>query len=262
MGSDYFDYIIADEVVLPKSICQHFAEKVAYLPNSYQVNDAKRQIGSKIFLRSELGLPEGGFVFCCFNNSYKISAANFDDWCQILRAVPGSVLWLLEDSTSASNNLRMEALKRGIDQHRLVFAGRMSLQDHLARHRAADLFLDTLPVNAHTTASDALWAGLPLLTLAGQSFAARVAASLLYALELPELVVTDREAYIAKAIELGNAPSKLQKMRTRLVEKKAIGPLFDSQLFTRHIEDVYTQMHDRVLAGLKPDHIWVKPAIW
>ncbi len=261
MGSDYVDYIIADEVVLPKSNWHHFTEKVAYLPHCYQVNDAKRQISNKKFVRLELGLPEKGFVFCCFNNSYKISEVNFDDWCQILRAVPDSVLWLLEDNTSATNNLRKEALKRGVDQQRLVFAKRMSLQDHLARHRMADLFLDTLPVNAHTTASDALWAGLPLLTLVGQSFAGRVAASLLYALDLHELVVTDREAYIAKAIELGNAPSKLQEIRSRLVDKRAIKSLFDSQLFTKHVEYVYKQMHQRALAGLKPDHILAKPEI-
>lgn len=258
MGADYFDYIIADDIVLPLSFRHHYSEKVAYLPNSYQVNDAKRQIGNKKFGRSELGLPESGFVFCCFNNSYKISADTFDDWCQILKAVQGSVLWLLKDSAPASNNLRHEASKRGVDPHRLVFAGRMSLQEHLARQQSADLFLDTLPVNAHTTASDALWAGLPLLTLPGQSFASRVAASLLYALDLAELVVTDRNAYIEKAIELATVPSKLQKIRSSLDKNRVVKPLFDTLLFTRNIEQAFMQMQQRALLGLEPDHIWVK----
>jgi predicted O-linked N-acetylglucosamine transferase (SPINDLY family) len=181
MGADFIDYIIADKVVIPKSAQEFYSEKVIYLPDSYQVNDSSREISNRQFKRSELGLPDDGFVFCCFNNNYKISPFEFDIWMRLLAEVEGSVFWLLRGNKWAEANLRKEAVARGIDASRIVFAEKMSLPNHLARHRCADLFLDTFNVNAHTTASDALWSGLPVVTKLGEGFPARVAGSLLNA---------------------------------------------------------------------------------
>ncbi|HEY4446283.1 MAG TPA: tetratricopeptide repeat protein [Steroidobacteraceae bacterium] len=257
MGASYMDYIIADRTLIPQQSLPHYTEKVVYLPNSYQVNDRRRQIADRQFSRAELGLPAAGFVFCCFNNSYKITPQTFDSWMRILERVERSVLWLLEDNRTAANNLRREAQARGVSAARLIFAPRMPLPEHLARHRAADLFIDTLPCNAHTTASDALWAGLPVLTRQGESFAARVAASLLNAIGLPELITTTQEQYEARAIELGASPGRSAHLRRTLSENRLTAPLFDTELFTRHIEDAYTQMYERLRAGLNPDHIKV-----
>ena len=257
MGADYIDYLIADPMLIPASHQSHYTEKIVYLPNSYQPNDRKRQISDKAFTRSELGLPQQGFVFCCFNNNYKITPDVFDSWMRILAHVEGSVLWLLEDNEIAARNLKKEASVRGIDPDRLVFAPRMALADHLARHRMADLFLDTLPYNAHTTASDALWAGLPVLTQIGETFAGRVAASLLNAVHLPELVTTTRDDYEALAIELATNPAKLASIKQKLADNRLTTPLFDTELFTKHIEAAYTTMYERYQADLPPDHIHV-----
>ena len=259
MAAGYMDYLIADETLIPPDSRQHYSEKIAYLPNSYQVNDAKRQISDKTFTREELGLPQSGFVFCCFNNNYKITPATFDGWMRILKQVDGSVLWLLEDSPAAAGNLRQEAERRGVNAERLVFARRMPLPEHLARHRAADLFIDTLPYNAHTTASDALWAGLPVLTCTAESFASRVAASLLSALHLPELITSSQDEYEALAVRLATQPDQIGQLRQKLARNRLTTPLFDTPLFARHIEDAYTQMHERHHAGLPPEHIHVKP---
>jgi predicted O-linked N-acetylglucosamine transferase (SPINDLY family) len=172
MAAPCIDYIIADEIVIPEAHRSHFTEQVVYLPDSYQVNDDARVIADRTPGRAACGLPEEGFVFCCFNNSYKITPRMFDIWMRLLSAVDGSVLWLLEANAVAPGRLRREAQARGVAPERLVFAPKCELSVHLARHRCADLFLDTLPVNAHTTASDALWAGLPVLTSLGRSFAA------------------------------------------------------------------------------------------
>jgi protein O-GlcNAc transferase len=204
-----------------------------------------------------VGLPLGGFVFCCFNNNYKITPTVFDSWARILQSVNDSVLWLLEDSKSAKENLIREAQLRGIAKERLIFAERLELTDHLARHRLADLLLDTNPCNAHTTASDALWSGLPVLTLIGSSFAGRVAASLLSAVGLPDLIAHSREEYETLAIELATQPSKLREIKARLEKNIFIKPLFDTPLITRHIEDIYMRMHERHLLNLPPDHIWI-----
>ena len=257
MGADYIDYLIADSTLIPTSHQPHYAEKIVYLPNSYQPNDRKRQISDRLFTRSELGLPQEGFVFCCFNNNYKIIPDTFDSWMRILGQIDGSVLWLLGGSQTVSKNLRHEARARGIDPGRLVFAPRIKLPDHLARHRMADLFLDTLPYNAHTTASDALWTGLPVLTQIGETFAARVAASLLNALHLPELVTTTREAYEALAVELATNPAKLASLKRKLADNRLTAPLFDTELFTKHIEAAYTAMYERYHADFPPDHIYV-----
>ena len=257
LGADFMDYVIADKIVIPQDAQAHFSEKVVYLPHSYQVNDSKRVISDRVFTREEVGLPAEGFVFCCFNNNYKILPPTFDGWMRILQAVEGSVLWLFEDSETAARNLRQEAQARGVAPDRLVFAKRLPLAEHLARHRLADLFLDTLPYNAHTTASDALWAGLPLLTRAGRSFASRVAASLLSAVGLPELITHDQATFEARAIELARDPVQLAGIRDKLRSQGPVSPLFDARLFARHIESAYVTMHDRLCDGLPPDVIEV-----
>jgi len=258
MGADYMDYLIADPTVIPKESAQHYSEKIAYLPDAYQPNDSQRQIAQISFTRAQLGLPESGFVFCCFNNNYKITPSTYDAWMRILQAVEGSVLWLLTDNQTAEANLRSHMRARGVDDARLIFAKRMSLSEHLARHRAADLFLDTLPYNAHTTASDALWAGLPVLTQIGTTFPGRVAASLLKAVGLPELITQNTEQYEALAIELATHPQKLAQIRDKLAANRLTTPLFNTPLFTKHIEAAYEQMMARHWAGQAPDHIEVK----
>jgi protein O-GlcNAc transferase len=260
MGADYIDYIIADETLITPELQSSYSEKVVYLPNSYQVNDRKRVISDKKFTRQEIGLPENGFVFCCFNNNYKILPATFTSWMRILRAVEGSVLWLLQDNSWAVDNLKKEAEKQGIAPDRLVFAERLPLPQHLARHRQADLFLDTFPYNAHTTTSDALWTGLPVLTLMGQSFASRVAASLLNAVGLPELITSTQEEYEALAIDLAKSPQKLAFIKLQLANNRLFTPLFNTPLFTKHLEAAYMQMMLRYQEDLQPEHIFITNA--
>ena len=257
-GADYIDYLIADKTIIPKHSQQHYVEKIAYLPNSFQVNDRKRVISGKKFTREELGLPVEGFVFCCFNSSYKITPHVFDSWISILNSVTGSVLWLSEANQTAVVNLRKEAEKRGLDPQRLVFAKRMQLPEYLASYQIADLFLDTLPYNAGATASDALWAGLPVITCIGESFASRMAASLLTAINLPELITNTRAEYGILAIELATNRVKHQNIKNKLAANRLTTPLFDTPLFTRHIEDAYTEMYERYQNDLLPDHIEIK----
>ena len=257
LAAPYFDYIVADKTLIPQESQQYYSEKIIYLPHTYQVNDSKRKISDRVFSRQELGLPEKGFVFCCFNNSYKILPAMFDIWMRLLKTVDGSALWLLQDNHTAAKNLRKEAEIRGIDPARLVFAPRIKLEEHLARHRVADLFIDTLPYTAHTTASDALWAGLPVLTQMGQSFAARVASSLLNAMDLPELITKTPEGYEERAIELATDPLLLTEIKKKLDQNRETAPLFNGHLLTRHIESAYAEIHRRQLNGEKPDHIEV-----
>lgn len=255
-GSSFMDYVIADRTVIPQESLSVFTEKVVYLPNCYQVNTSRR-VFDGVLTRRDVGLPDEGFVFCCFNDCYKISASTFDVWTRLLENVAGSVLWLLEDNPRAADNLRREAEARGIDGGRLVFAKRIPLDQHLARHRLADLFLDTLPYNAHTTASDALWAGLPVLTQAGQSFAARVASSVLHAVNLPQLIARDERQYQDLALDLALNPSKLSAIRQQLDVNRLSAPLFDTSLFTRHIEAAYVNMLKRHWAGLPADHMTI-----
>jgi len=257
MGVEYIDYIFADKTLISLDSQSCYSEKVVYLPNSYQVNDRKRAISDKQFTRQDLGLPENEFVFCCFNNNYKILPATFVSWMRILRAVNGSVLWLFQDNPWVVDNLKIECEKQGVAPNRLVFAERLPLPEHLARHRQADLFLDTLPYNAHTTASDALWTGLPVLTLMGQSFASRVAASLLNAIGLPELITNTQEEYEALAIELATNPQKLVEIKLKLANNRLTTPLFDTPLFTKNLEAAYIKMHERCLAGLPLECIYV-----
>ena len=255
MGATYMDYIVADRRVIPEADRSCYEEKVVYLPNCYQANDRKRRVAETVFDRAMLGLPEDGFVFCCFNNNYKIMPAMFDCWVRILRRVPNGVLWLLEDNSEAKANLCREAAARGLDPARIVFAGRMPVADHLARHACADLFLDTLPYNAHTTGSDALWAGLPVLTCVGDSFAGRVAASLLDNVDLPELITTSYGDYEERAVEFAAHPERLAGLRQRLIANRLTARLFDTELFTRHLEQAYVLMHARHQAAKAPDHI-------
>lgn len=255
LGCDYIDYIIADRFVIPENRKSFYTEKVVYLPDSYQPNDNTKIIGASGFTRQELGLPEQGFVFCCFNNSYKIVPEIFDCWARILKQVDKSVLWLLKANASVVANLINEAKARGVDPARLVFADRMPLADHLARHRLADLFLDTLPYNAHTTASDALWAGLPVLTQIGTTFPGRVAASLLNAVGLSEFVVRTQQEYEKTAINLAANPNELAVIKNRLAQNRSTAPLFNTRQFTRRIEDAYRAMYIRYQQGLAPDHI-------
>lgn len=255
IGADFLDYIIADPVVIPQGLEQHYSEKVIRLPSSYQANDNQRIIGSCTQDRTELGLPEDGFVFCSFNQNYKISPREFSIWMRLLQQVEGSVLWLIHSNQWAADNLRAEAQKRGVDPSRLIFAEKLPHADHLARHKHADLFLDSFAVNAHTTASDALWGGLPVLTLAGRQFAARVGASLLTAIGLPDLITTSEEEYEAKALELAQSPEKLAAIRKRLAENRLTMPLYDTVAHTRAIEAAYEAAHARRMQGLKPDHI-------
>ena len=258
MGASYIDYLIADHILIPEESRQFYTEKIAYLPNSYQVNDRTRQISDRVFTREEFGLPKTGFVFCCFNNNYKITPSTFDGWMRLLKQVEGSVLWLLADNAKAAEHLMQEAVRRGVLSERLIFAKRMNIAEHLARHRLADLFLDTLPCNAHTTASDALWAGLPVLTCIGESFASRVAASLLNAIQLPELITSTQAEYEALALELATNPKKLHTIKHKLEKNRLTTPLFDTGLFTGDIEKVYMAMYERYLADLPPEHILLK----
>ena len=257
MGADYIHYIIADRIVIPENVNEFYAEKIVHLPNSYQATDRDWLISDKIIARADVGLPQKGFVFCCFNNAYKILPHLFDRWMRILRQVDGSVLWLLTDNATARDNLRKAAEARGVNSERLIFANSMPQGDHLARHQQADLFLDTLPYNAHTTASDALWMGLPVLTLIGETFAGRVAASLLTAIHLPELITTTPEAYERMAVELARDPKKLAVVKRKLGENRLTTPLFDTKLFTKHIEAAYTAIYQRHQADLLPDHIFI-----
>jgi protein O-GlcNAc transferase len=242
LGTDFIDYVVADETVVPDDHAPFYTENIVQLPGSYQVNDRQRAIAERVPSRQEAGLPDTGFVFCCFNNSFKILPPVFDVWMRLLQEVPGSVLWLLQDNAGAEENLRHAAAARGVNPARLVFAGRVTLADHLARHRLADLFLDTLPYNAHTTASDALWAGLPVLTCHGSAFAGRVAASLLKAIGLPELVTHNLADYEALALRLAGDTAALAAIRNKLAATRLTQPLFDTDRFRRDIETAYAMM--------------------
>ena len=252
MGAPYIDYIVGDEFVIPEGDRAHYSEQVVYLPDCYQCNDSRRRIAERVPTRSEVGLPENGFVFCCFNNHYKITPKIFDVWMRLLGRVDHSVLWLLAASDEARKALRREAQSRGIQPDRLLFAPRMKLAEHLARLRVADLFLDTLPYNAHTTTSDALWAGLPVVTCAGTAFAGRVAGSLLRAVRLPELITDNLNDYETLAFALATDPGRLGDIKNRLAQNRLVAPLFDTDRFRRHIEAAYVEMWERYQRGDPP----------
>jgi predicted O-linked N-acetylglucosamine transferase (SPINDLY family) len=250
-GADFIDYALVDSFVVPASEQPNFSEQLVHLPGCYQIND-RREIAATVPTRVECGLPRDGFVFCSFNNSYKITPAIFDIWMRLLAAVPGSVLWLLETNDLVQRNLRREAERRGADPARLVFAPLRPLPEHLARHRNADLFLDSVPCNAHTTASDALWAGLPLLTCADATFAGRVAGSLLTAIGLPELVAHSLADYERKALALARDPARLRGLREKLARERDTAAPFDSPRAARHVESAYARMWENWRAGRRP----------
>ena len=254
MGAEYYDYLLADETVIPVGLQKFYSEKIVYLP-SYQVNDRKRTISEKQFTRVELGLPETGFIFCCFNNNYKVLPSMFDGWMRILNAIEGSILFLYAENEWSKANLMHQAGLLGINRARLVFGRNIPADEYLARYRVCDLFLDTAPYNAGTTASDALWVGLPVLTLIGQSFASRMAASLLNAIGLPELITNTQEEYEALAIELAMNPQKLTDIKLKLANNRLTTPLFDTPLFAKNLEAAYIKMYERYQADLSPDHI-------
>jgi predicted O-linked N-acetylglucosamine transferase (SPINDLY family) len=263
MGAAWYDGFVTDAICSPPGSEAHFAERLVYLPGSYQVNDRDQAIAQTAPSRAECGLPGEGVVYCCFNQTYKIEPALFDVWMRILARVPGSVLWLFGSHAQAEDNLRREAERRGIDPAQLVFAGKLPKAEHLARHRHADLFLDTLRVNAHTTASDALWAGVPVLTCPGETFQSRVAASLLHAVGLPELVMPDLEAYEATAVRLGEGHRQdgegggLAALKARLQANRLVCPLFDTARTACHLERAYDLLWEAVAQGGKARSIVV-----
>lgn len=255
MAAECMDYLIADSIVVPETSHEDYSEKIVYLPHCYQPNDSRRAISTKRYTRKDKGLPEQSFVFCCFNAAYKITPAVFDIWMRIMGRVQDSVLWLLPDNRWAPANLRKEAERRGISPERLIFAERLPLAEHLARTSLADLFLDTFPYGAHTIASDALWAGVPVLTRTGETFPSRVAASLLHAVGVPELVTETASAYEQLAVELAHHPQRLHALRQRLQHNRLTCPLFDCETYTRHIEAAYSAIYERHHAGLPPEHV-------
>jgi predicted O-linked N-acetylglucosamine transferase (SPINDLY family) len=253
-GSGFLDYVIADATVIPPGAEADWSERVVRLPHAFLPTDDRRRIATDGITRARFGLPEDGFVFCCFNNTHKILPAVFDGWMRMLAAVPGSVLWLREENAPATRNLRAAAAARGIDPARIVMAGRVDdMADHLGRHALADLFVDTLPYNAHTTAADALQAGLPVLTQAGRAFAGRVAASLLATLGLPELVTDNPAAQEAAAIALARDPERLAAIRARLAAALPTTPLFDTPRYARNLERALRAMHERAVSGAPPE---------
>jgi predicted O-linked N-acetylglucosamine transferase (SPINDLY family) len=252
IGAPYMDYILADATVIPEDQDAFYVERVVRLPATYQINDNRRAISQHTPTRSECGLPQNAFVFCCFNNPQKIAPEIFDIWMRLLRATEGSVLWLITGNAKVAANLRLEADKRGVAPGRLIFAPKASVADHLARHRLADLCLDTLPYNAHTTASDALWAGLPVLTCLGETFAGRVAASLLKAIGLDMLITRTLAEYEALALRLARDSAYLATLKDMLTRNRDASPLFDTQRATRHIETAYQTMADMARRNDRP----------
>jgi len=259
MGAPYVDYILADRTVIPAEHVSQYSERIVTLPDSYQCNDRARPIAPVTPSRADAGLPETGFVFCSFNNSFKIGPQLFDLWMRLLKQVDASVLWLLQDNPAAARNLKREAERRGVAADRLVFAPRDNLDRHLARQRLADLFLDTLPYGAHTTASDALWAGVPVLTCAGDTFAGRVAASLLHAAGLPEMITYTLDDYEELALKLVRDAGTLSAITRKLRDNRETSPLFDTVRITRHLEAAYTHMWERSQRGESPEHFAVAP---
>ena len=258
MGADFMDYIIADRIIIPEDLRDCYTEEIIYMPNSYQPNNNERPISTREITKSNMGLPENSFVFCSFNNSYKITPKEFDIWMNILKRVEGSVLWLLKSNEWAEENLKKEAQDRGVNSSRIIFANKLPHKEHLRRLQLADLFIDTFNVNAHTTASDALWAGVPVVTKIGKGFAARVAASLLNAVGLPELITNNAKDYDSLILDLASSPDKLRKIKKKLSINRLSYPLFDSEKYTRNLENGYEQTYQNYINKRKPKTINIK----
>jgi predicted O-linked N-acetylglucosamine transferase (SPINDLY family) len=259
MGMDCIDYLVADRTVIPEERRHAYAEEIIYLPDCYLPSDNTRATPAAPGARATFGLPDRGFVFCCFNSSYKLTPDVFSSWMRILSQVEDGVLWLVQDDEEGRNNLRREAERRGVAGARLIFAPYMQLNEYLGRFRLADLFLDTSPYNAHTTASEALWMGLPLLTRIGDTFAGRVAASVLRAAGVPELITHTPEEYEALAVRLAREPALLSAIKRKIEDNRATCPLFDTPRFTRHLEAAYLGMWQRHLRGQPPESFSVPP---
>tara|TARA_B100000686_G_C16788628_1_gene977051 strand:+ start:1551 stop:3416 length:1866 start_codon:yes stop_codon:yes gene_type:complete len=254
-GSKFIDYIVADKILIPKENQKYYSEKIIYLPNTYQPRDSSQKICNKTYKKEDLGLPENSFVFCCFNQNYKITPNIFSIWMKLLKRIDNSVLWLLEENQTASSNLKKEAEKKGIKSDRIIFAKRMAQPEHLARHKLADIFVDTFPYNAHTTCSDALWSNLPVITLTGQSFASRVGASILNAIDLKELITTTEEEYENLLFKLATDKEELEKIKNKLKKNKIKKPLFDTKLYTKNLETAYTKIYEIYNSGSEVKNI-------
>lgn len=254
-GAKFIDYIVADHIVIPDDQRQFYSESIIYLPHCYQPNDDKRKTSNKENTREDFNLPKNAFVFCCFNKTYKIGFLEFNIWMKILKKINNSVLWLLKTNVWAMQNLKLEAKKNGINPNRLIFAERINVADHLNRHKHADLFLDTFNYNAHTTASDALWSGLPVITKQGKQFAARVASSLLNSLDLNELITKNVGEYEKLILELASDKNKLQKIKKKLLNNKYKKPLFDTERYTKNFENGLQKTYENYLNGQKPKDI-------
>ena len=257
MGTDFIDYIISDQHVIPFNKRKYYTEKKIYLPNTYMPTDNTRELSKKSISRSDMGLPDEAFVFCCFNTNYKITCIEFDIWMRLLCKVKGSVIWLRRSNSISEKNIIKEAKKRNIDTSRLVFADKVPMDVHLARYKLADLFLDTFNFNAHTTATEALWAGLPVITKQGESFAARVASSLLNAIGLKELVLKTESEYEEMILELSTNLSKLTAIKKKLVANRLSKPLFDTKLYTKHLECGYLKAYQNYLDQKDPETIFI-----
>jgi len=257
LGAEFMDYIVADKYLIPPDSEKHFNEKKIYLPNTYMPTDDGREISSKEISRSEMGLPEDAFVFCCFNNNYKITSSEFDIWMRLLKKIDKSVLWLRQSNQFSHINIRNEAERRNVDPSRIVFAKRAPMDEHLARQKLADLFIDTFAFNAHTTTTEALWAGLPVITKAGKGFAARVAGSLLNAIGLPELITETEQDYEALALEIATHPDHLKQIKAKLNTNRLSKPLFDTKQYTYHLETAYKMAYNDYLNQQKVENIFV-----
>jgi predicted O-linked N-acetylglucosamine transferase (SPINDLY family) len=251
------DYIVADTILIPEQNQRFYSEKIIYLPHCYQPQDILLDNDNFILTRTELGLPEDRFIFCCFNNSYKISSREFDSWANILNAVDGSILWLIKSNEEVKYSLLKEAQRRKISSDRVIFSNRVSYLDYLARLKLADLYLDTFNYNAGATASDALRSGVPILTKIGTGYPARMASSLINAIGLNALITKTQKEYEAKAVELANNPQKLQKILSTLEQNKATSPLFNSALFTTNIETAYKIIYHNNIENNKRENIWI-----
>ena len=256
-GSNKIDYIIADKTVIPEKNKKFFTEKIIYLPNSYQLSEKDRIISKKEFTKKDLNLPENDFIFCCFNSNKKILPSILDLWSQILNQVPDSILWLLSDNDQFQKNLKSEFAKKNIDPNRIIFSKKVPIEEHLKRIKNADLFLDTFPYNAHTTCSDSIWAGVPLLTLEGQSFQSRVAASLLRTSGLSELVAKDKHEYLQKAIFLAKNKNHLNKLKIKIIDSRNENPIFDNIIFTKNIEKSYSLVFEKKLKNEQAQDIYL-----
>ncbi|SVB28826.1 uncharacterized protein METZ01_LOCUS181680, partial [marine metagenome] len=257
MGAEFIDYIIADDILIPDGNEQFYSEKIVYMPHCYQVSDNSRTLPQKDITRTTLGLPETGFIFCCFNTNYKITHHEFNIWMRLLDKVEDSVLWLLQSNKWSEKNLKRRAMDRGIDPARLIFAQSCEYSEYLVRLTIADLYLDTFTFNAGAIANDALWCGLPVLTRQGQGYVARMASSLLTAIDLPELITTNEDDYEIRALELASNSEKLDSIKARMTFNKNKTPLFDTERFTKNIESAYTQIYAKYFAGENPESIHV-----